>query len=129
MKNTKVLNKSFYRVKTQKITKITIFKPNVEALDINWIGQNFRFLLLRSKYISKKKSLKIEDIEGQTMHPNIYAYICVTFRGIINIESYLMFLLFVFQTVLDNSNYFQRNFTFCPKKVFFLEECESCWLI
>ena len=55
-KNTKILNKSFYRVKTQKITKITFFKPNVEALDINRIGQNFRFLLLRSKYISKKKA-------------------------------------------------------------------------
>ena len=54
-KNTKILNKSFYRVKTQKITKRTFFKPNVEALDINRIGQNFRFLLLRSKYISKKK--------------------------------------------------------------------------
>ena len=63
--NTKILNKSFCGVKTQKITKITFFKPNVEALDINRIGQNFRFLLLRSKYITKKKGLKSMTLRGR----------------------------------------------------------------
>ena len=69
-KKYKIFNESLFRVKTHKNTKLTIFKPNVEALDINRIGPNFRFILLRSKYISKKKRLKIEDVEGQTKHPN-----------------------------------------------------------
>ena len=80
-----VSKKRFYRLKTEKNLKNAIFKPRVEGVNINWIGWDFFSLLLTSNYISKIFLKKIEDVEGQTMHPNIYIYLYIYIHIYINI--------------------------------------------